>query len=166
VRSKTVMSHYLDNAELTAETLVDGWLMTGDLGRIDAMGHLQLCGRRKNMIVTSEGKNVFPEDVEKAFAGLPVKEYCVFAANFIWPQHTMVDEKLVLVLHPESGRAWNGDLQAEIVRRNHQLMHFKRINSYLVLDQDFPRPRKLEIGRRELADQIRKQLDRNAMVPL
>ena len=40
VRSKTVMSRYLDDPEMTAETIVDGWLMTGDLGRIDASGHL------------------------------------------------------------------------------------------------------------------------------
>ncbi|MGB6431199.1 MAG: AMP-binding protein, partial [Candidatus Acidiferrales bacterium] len=55
VRSKTVMSHYLDDPELTAETIVDGWLMTGDLGQLDDAGHLQLVGRKKNMIVTAEG---------------------------------------------------------------------------------------------------------------
>ena len=105
VRSKTVMSHYLDDPELTAETIVDGWLMTGDLGRIDATGHLQLFGRKKNMIVTAEGKNIYPEDIENAFEGLPVKEFCIFAANYLWPQRTMVGEQLVLVLHPESGRS-------------------------------------------------------------
>src|ERR1019366_7938670 len=56
VRSKTVISHYLDDPELTAETIVDGWLMTGDLGRMDAAGHLQLFGRKKNMIVTRRRK--------------------------------------------------------------------------------------------------------------
>src|SRR5262249_7522965 len=85
VRSKTVMSHYLDDPEMTAETIVDGWLMTGDLGRIDATGHLQLFGRVKNMIVTEEGKNVYPEDIERVFDGLPVKEFSVFAANYVWP---------------------------------------------------------------------------------
>src|SRR5216684_554932 len=63
-RGKTVMSHYLDDPELTAETIVDGWLLTGDLGRFDASGHLQLFGRKKNMIVTEEGKNIYPEDIE------------------------------------------------------------------------------------------------------
>ena len=61
--SKTVMSHYLDDPELTAETIVDGWLLTGDLGRFDSSGHLQLFGRKKNMIVTEGGKNIYPEDV-------------------------------------------------------------------------------------------------------
>src|SRR5450755_3540141 len=45
VRSNTVMSHYLDDPELTLETIVDGWLLTGDLGRIESRGHLQLFGR-------------------------------------------------------------------------------------------------------------------------
>jgi len=60
VRSKTVMSHYLDDPEMTAETIVDGWLMTGDLGRLDSAGQLQLLGRKKNMIVSEEGKNIYP----------------------------------------------------------------------------------------------------------
>src|ERR1700756_2344495 len=84
VRSKTVMSHYLDDPALTAETIVDGWLVTGDLGRFDGNGHLQLFGRKKNMVVTAGGKNVYPEDIENVFEDLPVKEYCVYAANYIW----------------------------------------------------------------------------------
>jgi len=83
VRSKTVMSHYLDDPEMTAETIVGGWLMTGDLGRFDKAGHLQLLGRKKNMIVTEEGKNIYPEDIETSFEGLSVKEFCVFATNFL-----------------------------------------------------------------------------------
>ncbi len=101
VRGKTVMSHYLDDPEMTAETIVDGWLRTGDLGRIDRHGHLQLLGRKKNMIVTEEGKNVYPEDIEAAFEGLAVKEFCVFAANYLWPERTMIGEQLILVVHPE-----------------------------------------------------------------
>jgi long-chain acyl-CoA synthetase len=53
--SKTIMSHYLDDPELTLATIVDGWLLTGDLGRFDRSGHLQLLGRKKNMIVTEGG---------------------------------------------------------------------------------------------------------------
>ena len=69
-RGKTVMSHYLDDPELTAETIVDGWLLTGDLGRFDGSGHLQLFGRKKNMIVTEGGKNIYPEDIETDFRWL------------------------------------------------------------------------------------------------
>ena len=114
VRSKTVMSQYLDDPELTAETIVDGWLQTGDLGRIDGTGHLRLFGRKKNMIVTAEGKNIYPEDIENAFEGLPVKEFCVFAANYIWPERTMVGEELIIVLHPEQDQRVDDALRAEL----------------------------------------------------
>ena len=56
VHSKTVMAGYLNDPEMTAQTIVDGWLQTGDMGRFDRTGHLQLFGRRKNMIVTEEGE--------------------------------------------------------------------------------------------------------------
>src|SRR6202522_519824 len=102
-RSKTVMSHYLDDAELTLETIADGWLLTGDLGRFDKSGHLQLFGRKKNMIVTEGGKNIYPEDIETVFDGLPVKEYCVFAANYVWPQK-LGREMLVMVLRLEQNQ--------------------------------------------------------------
>jgi long-chain acyl-CoA synthetase len=166
VRSKTVMSHYLDDPEMTAETIVDGWLMTGDLGRIDAVGHLQLFGRKKNMIVTPEGKNIYPEDIENRFEGLLVKEFSVFAVNYIWPQHTMANEQLVLVLHPEPGQTADGALRTEISRRNGQLLNYKRVAGYVIWESDFPRNAALKIKRAVLAEQIAKQLDRSAMVAL
>src|SRR6202008_2136466 len=52
VRSKTVMSGYLNEPGLTAETIVDGWLRTGDLGKFDPQGHLNLRGRQKKMMIT------------------------------------------------------------------------------------------------------------------
>ena len=102
--TKTAMSHYLDDPELTAQTIVDGWLLTGDLGRFDGNEHLQLFGRKKNMIVTEGGKNIYPEDIENAFDGLPVKEYCIFAANYLWPGKTLGHEMLVLVLRLEQNQ--------------------------------------------------------------
>ena len=166
VRSKTVMSHYLDDPEMTAETIRDGWLVTGDLGRVDRDGHLQLFGRKKNMIVTEEGKNIYPEDVETVFEGMAVKEFCVFAANFLWPERTMVGEKLVLVIHPEAGAAVTNELVAEIAERNRRLLNYKRISGYLVWDRDFPLTASLKIKRSELAAQIRGSLDRSATVLL
>ncbi|HEV2668101.1 MAG TPA: AMP-binding protein, partial [Blastocatellia bacterium] len=133
-RSKAVMSHYLDDPELTAETIVDGWLMTGDLGRFDSMGHLQLFGRVKNMIVTEEGKNVYPEDIERAFDGLPVKEFCVFAANYIWPERSMLGEKLIIVLRLHEGQELTGELIRDLWRRNNTLLNFKRVSGYTLWD--------------------------------
>lgn len=162
VRSKTVMSHYLDDPELTGETIVDGWLMTGDLGRFDSSGHLQLFGRAKNMIVTEEGKNVYPEDIESAFEGLPVKEFCVFAANFIWPERSMLGEKLIVVLRLNEGQQFTEELKQELIRRNAKLLNFKRISGYVVWEQDFPRTASMKIKRFVLAEEIRGKFDRQA----
>lgn len=167
VRSKTVMSHYLDDPELTAETIIDDWLQTGDLGRVSETGHLRLSGRKKNMIVTAEGKNIYPEDIENAFEGLPVKEFCIFAANYIWPERTMVGEELLIVLRPEQNRPIDDATRAEVSLRNQKLLNYKRISGFVIWDQDFPRTASMKVKRIDLAQQIRTTLDRaSALVKL
>jgi long-chain acyl-CoA synthetase len=166
VRSKTVMSHYLDDDDMTAQTIVDGWLMTGDLGRIDAAGHLQLVGRMKNMIVTEEGKNIYPEDIETYFEGVAVKEFCVFAANYLWPARTMAGEQLILVVHPDSTPTITPEIISSVAERNRRLLNYKRVSGYLVWDRDFPLTASMKIKRVELAEQIRKTVERSAVVSL
>jgi long-chain acyl-CoA synthetase len=166
VRSQTVMAGYLNEPELTAETIVNGWLMTGDLGRFDEAGHLQLTGRKKNMIVTEEGKNIYPEDIETVFESLPAKEFCVFAANYIWPTRSMVGEKLVLVLHFETGQQFGEELRREINARNNRLLNYKRIRGVVLLDEDFPRTASLKIKRNVLAERLAKLDSAAAILPL
>ena len=68
VKGPMVMKGYYNMIEETAKVLSpDGWLKTGDLGWLDKEGYLYLCGRAKNLIVTSGGKNVFPEEIENMF---------------------------------------------------------------------------------------------------
>src|SRR5438445_5561605 len=164
--SKTLMSHYLDDPELTAETIVDGWLLTGDLGRFDGKGHLQLFGRKKNMIVTEGGKNIYPEDIETAFEGVPVKEYCIFAANYLWPEKTLGREMLVIALRLEEGQEFASVLKDEIVSRNRRLPDFKRVGGYLVWEKDFPRTASMKIKRAVLAEEIGKSRERTAVSEL
>lgn len=166
VRGKTVMAGYLNDADMTAETIVDGWLMTGDMGRFDPMGHLQLFGRKKNMIVTEEGKNVYAEDVESAFEGLKVKEFCVFAANYIWPQRSMVAEKLVLVLHLEPGQAFTDELENEIVARNNRLINYKRVHGIVLVEEDFPLTASLKVIRKALAQRLANLDRQKAILPI
>jgi len=165
-RSATVMSHYLDDPELTLETIVDGWLLTGDLGRFDGHGHLQLFGRKKNMIVTEGGKNIYPEDIENIFDGLPVKEYCVFAANYIWPRKELGGEILVLVLRLEQNQHLDAALLEEISARNRRLPDFKRVGGYLIWDRDFPRTASMKVKRQMLGEEIGKSAERGAIVGL
>jgi long-chain acyl-CoA synthetase len=154
VKSRTVMSQYLEDPELTAQTIVEGWLLTGDLGRFDGAGHLQLFGRKKNMIVTEGGKNIYPEDVETVFDGLPVKEYCIFAASYVWPQKTLGNEMLMLVIRLEQGQQFSDALRDDVVARNRRLADYKRVGGYLVWEKDFPRTASLKIKRGELAAEI------------
>jgi long-chain acyl-CoA synthetase len=166
VRSRAVMSHYLDDPELTVKTIVEGWLLTGDLGRFDGTGHLQLFGRKKNMIVTEGGKNIYPEDVEMVFDGLPVKEFCIFAANYIWPQKSLGEEMLVLVLRLEQGQQFSDALANEISARNLRLADYKRVGGYLVWERDFPRTASMKIKRGELGEAIGKRAERTSIAEI
>ena len=166
-RSKTVMSHYLDDPELTLETIVEGWLLTGDLGRFERHGHLQLFGRKKNMIVTEGGKNIYPEDIETVFDGLPVKEYVVYAANYLWPAKELGSrEALVLILRLEQSQKFDSALLEDISTRNRRLPDFKRVSGYLIWERDFPRTASMKIKRQLLAEEIGKIFEKAAIVSL
>ncbi|UCE03213.1 MAG: AMP-binding protein [Candidatus Latescibacterota bacterium] len=159
-RGRTIMSFYLDDPELTSATIVDGWLMTGDLGRLDRSGHLQLFGRKKNMIVTSGGKNIYPEDIENAFVGIPVKEYCIYAADFLWPERVPASEQLVMVLRLEPGQEFTDALRDELESHNRRLPDFKRIHGFTLWNEDFPRTASMKVKREQLAQEIRSNLQR------
>ncbi len=71
VKGENVTKGYFGAEQASAEAFADGWFRTGDIGEIDAQGQLYIKGRKKEMIVTPEGLNVFPEDVERAVAAVP-----------------------------------------------------------------------------------------------
>jgi long-chain acyl-CoA synthetase len=72
VRGPMVMAGYYKNPVATAEVIKEGWFHTGDLGRIDEEGYVFITGRKKEVIVLSSGKNIYPEDIEKAYYGIPL----------------------------------------------------------------------------------------------
>jgi long-chain acyl-CoA synthetase len=154
VRSRTLMQGYFDAPELTAEALVDGWLHTGDLGTIDASGHLKLQGRLKNMIVTEGGKNIYPEDIEAAFDKLPCEELCVFAVPYVWQTLELRGESLCLVLRLKAGVSLSDALIA-IRAANLKLAEYKRVSSYAVVQAEFPRTASMKVKRAELAAVVR-----------
>jgi long-chain acyl-CoA synthetase len=118
------------------------------------------------MIVTAEGKNIYPEDIENVFEGIPVKEFCVFAANYLWPQRTMLGEQLVLVAHPDPTQNTNGSMRDALDRCNQRLLPYKRISGYIMWPEDFPRTASMKIKRNVLAEEIGRRADRNAVQPL
>jgi long-chain acyl-CoA synthetase len=166
VRGKTVMLGYLDDPAQTADTIRDGWLLTGDLGRLDGEGHLHLVGRVKNMIVTAGGKNVYPEDVEAAFDGLLVEEFCVFAASYIWRAASLADDRLVAVLRLTNGSGADTHTIDAFRQRNRQLPDYKRLGGYVRWDEAFPRTPSLKIKRDALAERLRSRLDAGGVADL
>jgi long-chain acyl-CoA synthetase len=82
IRGPIVMREYFNRPDATRESLRDGWLHTGDLGRLDAAGRLYITGRLKEIIVLSSGKNLYPEEIEAHYRQSPViKELCVLGQN-------------------------------------------------------------------------------------
>lgn len=147
VRGPQLFRGYLDDPELTAATFdEDGWLRTGDLGCFDATGHLRLVGRKKHMVVTAGGLNVYPEDVEGRFDGLPVDEHAVLAAHACWGARPGDDEALLLVV-----RGARGDLRPQVAARNRSLLPHQRLAGLLVVDEPFPRTTSLKLRRDDLA---------------
>jgi long-chain acyl-CoA synthetase len=78
IKGPMVMKGYYKNHQATAEVLKDGWFYSGDLGYIDNDGYVFITGRLKEVIVLGSGKNIYPDDVEKQYLGIPlIKEICV-----------------------------------------------------------------------------------------
>ena len=89
-RGPNVMAGYYENEEETAKVLQDGWLHTGDLASVDEDGYIFIRGRKKNVIVLKNGKNVYPEELEILVSNLPyVEENMVFGQ----PRHKDGDHK-------------------------------------------------------------------------
>lgn len=112
VRGPNVTPGYLYNEAATRELIEDGWLRTGDLGRLDAAGRLYLTGRAKDLIVTASGKNVYPDEVEAKYRDLPyVKEMCVVAM----PCEKTLGEAVHAVVVPD--RARHPELDPSFIQR-------------------------------------------------
>ena len=131
-RSKSVMMGYYKNPEETANTLTpDGWLKTGDLGYADDDGYLYITGRKKNLIILSNGENVSPEEIENKFAAFrPIKEMVVYEA----------DSVITAQIYPDPDYR-SKDIQAEIRKKvdevNSRFQPAKRILNIIFRDHEF-----------------------------
>lgn len=104
IRSKLVMTGYWNAPELTAETLRDGWVRTGDVGRLDEKGYLSIVDRKKDLILRG-GFNVFPRDVEDVLLDHP----CVTAASVVGRPDALHGEEVVAFVTLADGRETSPD---------------------------------------------------------
>ena len=144
VRGGNVTRGYYDAPDATAEAFRDGWLHTGDIGSLDASGHLTVRGRKKEMIVTPDGLNIFPEDVERALGEVAgVREAAVVGASRDGREHVHA----VLVLDP------GADADAVVRDANVRLEEHQRIRGCSVWPEAaLPRTEGTgKLRRRELA---------------
>ncbi len=159
VRSPSLMTGYLDNPEATREAFTeDGWLRTGDLGRIDKRGFIFITGRSKNLIVTEGGKNVYPEEIEQKFAGQPfVLEVLVVGRK---AHSGAAGDEIVAVLVPNRdaieaahpGRSADapfvhGLMRDEVARVNRQLAQYMKISDLVVRADEFEKTSSRKIRR-------------------
>jgi long-chain acyl-CoA synthetase len=152
VRGPNVMKGYLNKPEETAEVLdSDGWLHTGDLGRIDDVGNLVVTGRDKEIIVTSYGKNVCPTSVEERIARSPyIEQVVVFGDNRKAIVALVVPDREEIERHAlKQGITWTSYetliehyavmelLNAEIERANADAASFERVVAFSLLPDPF-----------------------------
>ncbi len=131
VRGANVATGYWQGKELKPVVSEEGWFRTGDIGELDAEGNLYFKGRKKNVIVTREGMNVYPEDLEAALRQQPEVRDCVVVAL---EQKGNSEPCAVLVLRDSS------DAQEAVKRANQHLADYQQMRRWLVWpDEDFPR---------------------------
>ena len=135
VKSSNTMTGYYKSPDKTAETLVDGWLHTGDQGRVDADGFLYLTGRVKDTFKTAKGEYVIPQPIEDQFTGLnDVEQMCLLGLG--------MDQPVLLMTLSETGEQKSTDkviatLKARLAKVNPGLAGHERIASVVVTPADF-----------------------------
>ncbi|MEN6608555.1 MAG: AMP-binding protein, partial [Bryobacteraceae bacterium] len=146
VRGENVMLGYWKNPEATAEAIRDGWLCTGDLGYMDSKGWLHVTGRKKDVIVLSSGKNIYPEEIEHFYqSNCPlIKEMCVLGVPD--PQAGEGQEMLHAVVVPDFNalrerRLVNAfsSIRWDVEVLSQQLPPYKRVHSFEIRIEPLPR---------------------------
>jgi len=155
IRGQNVMMGYYNNPEATAEVLKDGWFYSGDYGYIDKDGFVYITGRKKNVIVTKNGKNIFPEEIESYLNRAPiVAESMVYGIDL--PDG---DAQIAVQVLPDLEEAKNilgenytkEQLQKKVEEAvtdvNNSLQGYKRVTKVIVREEDFEKTTTKKIKR-------------------
>ena len=157
VKGPNVMLGYYEDEEKTKQTIVDGWFHTGDLGRIDENGYLYITGRCKSVIVTKNGKNIYPEEVEYYLNDNPlISESLVLGIHKedddetyinaqIYPNIEAITEYLKGSV-PTKEEIWKIVSDA-VTNVNKKLPNYKHIKSFGIRDKEFEKTTTQKIKR-------------------
>lgn len=145
VKGDNVTQGYYEDPESNARSFEDGWFRTGDYGYLDRKGMLWIAGRKKNLIILDNGKNVFPEEIESTIlTNLDyVKEIVVYETTFTMHGHKSRQIAATLCLKPDSDMAALDEkeqlvrVEEDIKKANHQLAIYKRITAFKLTDKEF-----------------------------
>ena len=156
LRGDNVMLGYYNMPELTEEVKRDGWFYTGDLGYLDADGFLHITGRKKNVIVTANGKNVFPEELETYLCRTPFvaeavvvgvmneKKKDLDVVALIYPSHAHFEEIYGKTYTDEQV---NAELTRAVDAVNATVQSYKRMVRFVVVAEEFPKNTSRKIKR-------------------
>lgn len=146
IKGENVMVGYYENEEATNETIVDGWLHTGDMGYIDENYFIYITGRLKNIIITSNGKNVYPEELETYLQRNPFIEECmvygdkdnmgneILISAHIYPDFKAVKEELG---ENYTDEALNDLIDNQIKEINQNMASYKKIQAFDIRKEEF-----------------------------
>jgi long-chain acyl-CoA synthetase len=161
-KGSSIMLGYYEDPEATAEVMKDGWFYTGDSGFIDKDGFVHITGRKKNVIITGNGKNVFPEELETLLNRSPyIKESLVFGKGQtdgetvicakIVPDKEKIDEDINNNTAP--GATVHEIIDKEIKRINKSVVSYKYVKEFSLQEEEFVKTTTKKIKRHEeLAD--------------
>ena len=162
IRGPIVMQGYFNRPEATAEVLKDGWLHTGDLGYLDAAGRLFITGRKKEIIVLSSGKNLYPEEIEAHYRQSPlIKELCILGLTK--PGEPSAERLHAVIVPDEQVMQERGITNVrELIRfdvesLSVQLPAHKRVLSYDVWFEPLPRTSTSKVKRHEVERLVRQR---------
>ena len=156
IKSSTLMLGYYENEEATKEAIQDGWFNSGDIGYLDKDGFLFITGRSKNVIVTQNGKNIYPEEIELTLGKIPEIKECMVYGKEIEGEKELTITARVIPNYEEIEELHGKDLTEEqihdiiweeIKKVNRTLTSYKAVKKLEIKKGDFEKTTTMKIKR-------------------